>query len=95
MDNQTEPKILEQINNWCIHCQLEIVKYLLWNADLDWVKEMARLTMDAIYRRATKDKSKLSCVSIYQHISPDYLKEIRDAINEILETKGQTDPFSD
>ena len=94
MEHQIEPQILEQVENWCIHCKMQVVRHLLWNAELEWVSDMARSALEAIYQRTNKDSKELSCMGIYRHISPDYLKEIRNTINEILETKAN-DPFSD
>lgn len=94
MENPIEEKVLEQVDKWCTHCQAQVVRHLIWNADLELVGDIARSSLEAAYHRSNEGKRELSCMSIYRSISPDYLKEIRNAINEILENKTN-DPFSD
>lgn len=88
-------KIIEQVDNWCVHCQFQVVNHLLWNADADLAEEIARAAVLAAYQRCARGDNDLTLTNIFSELAPHSVKDIRDVLNNILENKTKADPFSD
>lgn len=93
MESLAETKLLEQVENWCDHCQSYVAKQIIWKAEPDTLIKLSAVGIEALYHKVLSDNLIASIKSVYKDVPPHYLRNIRNALNELLENKVSNEPF--